>query len=136
MAKDSQLVSGIELAAKSVVALINGRPRSPTEGEIIRAITSALHCTPAAQPVQPKSAALTLSPEAVAFIRAAQDYYHLCAQESDDARQLDELDALAERVSATAKTILRQPPRTVGDILARACIVAHYQGHDLLVFRC
>jgi hypothetical protein len=43
MAKVSQSLSGIEQAAKNIVALINERPRSPTEAEIARAISSGLY---------------------------------------------------------------------------------------------
>jgi hypothetical protein len=91
-----------------------------------------------AAPAAHHSIDIELSPDAVAFIRLGQAYVHHCAREDVSAPEheyadwLREGDALLNGASAAAKRVLRQPSRTIGDILGRACIVAHYHGHDLM----
>jgi hypothetical protein len=96
-----------------------------------RSLTAAV---PAAHP----SSDIELSPDAVAFICFSQALTRHCSteningSEAEYAKWLRKGDAISDRASAAAKQVLRQRPGTIGDIVARACIVAHYFGHDLM----
>jgi hypothetical protein len=95
------------------------------------------HSLNIAAPATHPSTDIELSADAVAFIRLGQAYVRHCAKEDVNALEhehadwLREGDALSARTSAAAERVLCQPPRTIGDILARACILAHYHGYDL-----
>lgn len=77
---------------------------------------------------------VTWSPEAVGFMRLAQQLCHHCDQEENAPnyeKHMREQDALSDRVSELARGVLTRRPQTWADIIARAAIVAHCLGHDL-----
>lgn len=77
-----------------------------------------------------------MSSDTVKFTRLAQEYRDRCKQEDPNAPDYEQftraLDALSDQTSEAARRVLSRAPQSWTDIIARACIVAHYHGHDLV----
>jgi hypothetical protein len=117
MAKDSQSLTGIEQAAKNIVALINKRPRSPTEAEIIRAISSGLHSS------APSSASAAADQSIREIVRAITESEVRLATLSEGTLAHDREEALIDGLWEELETLGGQlpiRPQSFADLLTIA----------------